>query len=358
MDNYIFTNSSLILNIILNILDLSDKKKINNICPLCNKNFTYYYIYKNKDLKFEIFEFQIHLFIIHNKINSLFYKKLCSNFINNFDDLNFDKKKLKRYNIKNKEVVKNINWCAFNANEIFILDALYEFGSNKIYTEKNLNINESKIFRFSEHAGLIYFEKNKILNIKIMTKSRVEQSDPLIFMPSNSLEALKVDYIFHTHPKTPFIGSRLKNGILYEFPSISDITHFIEHHNNGKLLGSIIMAPEGIYIIRKNNFNRNPIHVDYNIMIKDLQDIFSECYNDSYSNYSYINYNQHKINNEIKLKDDFFYKEIANNYEYISKINDVLYKYDLFIDYYARILFNNINQKKWVIDNIYLPFIN
>ena len=73
----------------------------------------------------------------------------------------------------------------------------------------------------------------------------------------------------------------LKNGILYEFPSISDITHFIEHHNNGKLLGSIIMAPEGIYIIRKNNFNRNPIHVDYNIMIKDLQDIFSECYNDS-----------------------------------------------------------------------------
>ena len=152
MDNYIFTNSSLILNIILNILDLSDKKKINNICPLCNKNFTYYYIYKNKDLKFEIFEFQIHLFIIHNKINSLFYKKLCSNFINNFDDLNFDKKKLKRYNIKNKEVVKNINWCAFNANEIFILDALYEFGSNKIYTEKNLNINKNTIISLIIHT--------------------------------------------------------------------------------------------------------------------------------------------------------------------------------------------------------------
>ena len=66
------------------------------------------------------------------------------------------------------------------------------------------------------------------------------------------------------------------------------------------------------------------------------------------------------IHDEIKIPDNYFYKEIAINYDYIEKINNVLIKYDLFIDYYARILFNHpdIFTKKWIFDDIYVPMIN
>ena len=344
MDNcdFIYINSNIILNLIFEIINLSEEKNNENICHICKKKFDYMYLYKLKNINnnIKIFENQIHLFTEHNLIDSKFYKKIC--------------------NEHNTNTNNNITWSLLTANCVNILEGLYEVGSNQIYMEKNKNMTETKISRFSEHSGFIYFEKNKILNITVNTNSRVEKSDPLIFMPTNCLEALKVNYIYHTHPKTPYIGSRIKSGIIYEFPSISDIIHFIEHHNNGKLLGSIIIAPEGIYNIRKNNFNRNFIHVDYDLMIRDLEDILLECYNDSYNEYHKINYKELKVNGEIKLPDNIFYEEISNNYIYINKINKVLEKYDLFIDYYARVLFDKpkIYTKKWIFDDIYLPMIN
>ena len=349
MNNFIYINSNIILNLIYDIISLSKEKKKINICPICKKKFNCEYIYKSTDIKtkiktdIKIYEYQIHLFTTHNMIESDFYKKICSEFNNIPTNIN-----------------NNINWSLLTTNGTNILDGLYEIGSNQIYIENNKNLSNSKKSRFSEHSGFIYFEKNKISNITVNSNGRVEQSDPLIFMPTNNLESLKVDYLYHTHPKTPYIGSRIKSGIIYEFPSISDIIHFVEHHNNGKLLGSIIIAPEGIYIIRKNNFNRNPIHVDYDIMIGDLEEIFLECYNDSYLEYSTINYNDLKTNKEIKLPDSFFYKEVSVNYEYIYKINKILQKYDIFIDYYARVLFDKpkIYTKKWIFDNIYVPLIN
>lgn len=365
MDNYIFINSNLILNLIYDILSLSKEKKKINVCPICNKKFNYEYIYKSTNTNIKIYEYQTHLFITHNMIDSKFYKKICSEFKNNIDKNNSNVIYKKDVGITQDKSTttnlnSNINWSLLNTNGLNILDGLYEVGSNQIYIEKNKNISESKVSRFSEHSGFIYFEKNKISNITVITGSRVESSDPLIFMPANCLEALKVDYIYHTHPKTPYIGSRIKSGIIYEFPSISDIIHFVEHHNNGILLGSIVIAPEGIYIIRKNNFDRIPIHIDYDIMIGDLEEIFMECYNDSYSQYSKINYRELKTNGEIKLPDSFFYGQVSINYEYINKINKVLEKYDLFIDYYARILFDKpkIYTSKWIFDDIYVPLIN
>jgi hypothetical protein len=353
------------------ILSLSKEKKKINICPICKKKFLYEYIYKSKNTFIKIFEYQTHLFTMHNIIDSKFYKKICNDFEQNINITRKSKENKETNTLEiNDDIKKNIlnntninicvGWTQLSTNGLNILDGLYEIGSNQIYIEKNKNISESKISRFSEHSGFIYFEKNKISNISVITGSRVEPSDPLIFMPSNCLEALKVDYIYHTHPKTPYIGSRIKSGIVYEFPSISDIIHFVEHHNNGKLLGSIIIAPEGIYIIRKNNFDRNPIHIDYDIMVGDLEEIFMECYNDSYLQYSKINYKELKVNGEIKLPDSFFYEEVSINYEYINKINKVLEKYDLFIDYYARVLFDKPKNytKKWIFDDIYIPLIN
>ena len=313
------------------------KNKINN-CVCCNKIFNYIYTYKYKNKLIIIKEADLHQLQTHNIINTNLYKKISTTkFIGFF-----------------------IEWYIISTNQLNILDGLYEVGSNQIYNEKNKNILQSNITRFSEHSGFVYFEKNKVSNINVITASRVDPLDPTIYMPKNCLEALNVNYIFHTHPKTPYIGSRIKNGIIYEFPSISDIIHFIEHHNNGKLLGSIIVAPEGLYIIRKNNFNRKNIYVDYDIMISELEDIFLECYNDSYIKYSYIDYNKHKINNEIELPKTFFYNKISINYNYINRINKVLLKYDLFIDYYARNHFNktHFTLNDWIFDDIYIPFVN
>ena len=341
MDNtnkYIYTNSNIINKLVKFIINRSKKKIKINYCNHCKKNFNYVYIYKYKNTLIKILESEIHLLKKHNLINSILYKKIS---IIEFDEF-------------------QIKWNLIATNQINVLDGLYEVGSNQIYIEKNKNILQTKISRFSEHSGFIYFEKNKVSNITVISNSRVDPSDPLIFMPKNCLEALEVDYIFHTHPKTPYIGSRIKNGIIYEFPSISDIIHFIDHHNNGKLLGSIIIAPEGLYVIRKNNFNRKNISVDYDIMINELEEIFLECYNDSLDKYSYINYEKYKNKKEIKLPENFFYNKISINYTYIDKINKVLIKFDIFIDYYARMYFDKtyFTTNKWIFDDIYLPYIN
>lgn len=339
---YIYTNSNILKKMIKFIIDKSvkNKNKKKSSCSLCDKKFNVNYTFKYKNVLINIGEIDLHMIDSHNVINTNLYRKIT--------------------NVKVVDFDFGIEWCLMSTNQLNILDGLYEVGSNQIYTEKNKNISQSKISRFSEHSGFVYFEKNKVSNINIVSGTRVEPSDPTIYMPKNCLEALEVNYIFHTHPKTPYIGSRIKGGIIYEFPSISDIIHFIDHHNNGKLLGSIIVAPEGIYIIRKNNFNRKNISVDYDIMINELEEIFTQCYNDSYTKYSSINYNKHKINDEIKLPEKIFYNKISINYDYIDKINKVLVKYDVFIDYYARTHFDktDFTSNQWIFDDIYLPFVN
>lgn len=363
MSQYIYTNSNMVLNLMMNLVELSKRTKKKHKCSHCNTEFdnTYEYvsgysfvesqtpdkkldksiIKANKEnVKISFDEYQIHLLKTHFLIDSIFYKEICE---------------VEDFRLKN-----NIEWCLLNTNGLNIINGLYEVGSNQIYIEKKKNISQSKISRFSEHSGFIYFENKKIKTISVMTGSRVESSDPIIYMPTNCAEALKVDYIFHTHPKTPYIGSRVKNGIIYEFPSISDIVHFIEHHNEGRMLGSIIITPEGIYIIRKNNFDRGPINVDYDIMIENLENIFLECYEDSYSKYSIINYEELKIRGEVKIPDSYFYSQISINYDYINKINKVLKKYGIFIDYYARTHFDkpDIGVNEWLFDNIYVPMIS
>lgn len=334
-NNYIYTNSNLLIKLLKFIILKCELIKSRNKCHICGKKFEH--IFFDKSNKITIEKSQIHILKNHNMINSKLYNQIIKN--------NF----------------LGIDWYLMSTNQLNMLDGLFEIGSNKIYAQKNKTILESKITRFSEHSGLIYFDSsNKISNINITTAYRVDQTDPMIYMPKNCPESLKVNYIFHTHPKTPYIGSRIKNGIIYEFPSISDIIHFIEHHNNGKLLGSIIIAPEGLYIIRKNNFDRKNIFVDYDNLVDDLEKIFLECYNDSLLKYSSINNEKYKIKKEIKLPDDFFYKKISRDYTYINKINKVLIKYDIFIDYYSRIYFDKspFVTNRWIFDNIYLPYIN
>ena len=127
-------------------------------------------------------------------------------------------------------------------NQMRILDALMNDGGymKKYYDSRNN-------FRWSEHAGLLDFSKNKLDKIIVSAKTnRTDKYDHDIFLPLNMIEAYEYEYMFHTHPPTPKEGYRAKLGIVYEFPSISDIFHFIEHYNNGHIQGSIVIAPEGV----------------------------------------------------------------------------------------------------------------
>jgi hypothetical protein len=328
--NYIYIYNKLLISKINKLIEISDKKNTknkNNICFKCKKEF--YKKYKIENLT--IYETTIHELIEHNLIDYKLYEKIIN------------------YEIKSD----NINYNLFNTNELNIIDGLYEEGSNKIYIEKNKNIFTSKENRFSEHYGILYFVKNKLEKVVVELNSRVDKDDSSIYMPQNSQEALKVDYIFHTHPKTPYIGSRISSLILYEFPSISDIIHFIDHHNRGILLGSIIIAPEGIYNIRKNTFNRDKIKLDYDLFVSEIEDVYIDCYHNSMSDYSNLK-RMEKVNGFYKIPENIFYENVATNLEFIKRINQALEKYDITIDYYNRIYLND----KWIFPTIYLPCVS
>ena len=326
MKNIHFYNK-LIYDKIYKIVERSTEKPSPNItCSICNEKFNKKYVF-NK-LKFT--DVDIHNFHSHNFMNFDLYEQIALLEMKDYD----------------------INFYPFNTNSLNIIDGLYEEGSNKIYIEHNKNIFNSKIQRFSEHSGLIYFSNSKLEKIIVLPDSRVDKEDPTIYLPQNSIETFKVDYIFHTHPKTPFIGSRVIYSIIYEFPSISDILHFVDHHNKGKLLGSIVIAPEGIYNIRKYNFSRDKIRIDYEIFTSELEDLYFSCYEDSMSDYyDLIKNNREEINNEIKIPTNIFYRDIANNFKYIKEINYYLEKYDITIDFYNRVLLNN----NWIFPTIYIP---
>lgn len=324
--NHIYVYNQLLIDKMNRLVELSKKSISSNSCIKCKKQFENKYKIK----KLTISESNIHELSFHNIINYDLYEQIMKFEISEY----------------------NINYNLFNTNELNVIDGLYEEGSHDIYIEKKKNIFSSKDNKFSEHYGLLFFSNNKLDKIVVQLNTRLEKDDPSIYMPQNSKEALNVDYIFHTHPKTPYLGSRISISILYEFPSMGDILHFIEHHNQGVLLGSLVIAPEGIYNIRKNIFNRDKIKVDYDIFLSELEDAYFECYQDSMVDYSDLKQFE-KIKGHYKIPEKLFYKNIATNLEFIKRINYVLEKYDLTIDFYPRI---NLNDK-WIFPSIYIPTI-
>jgi hypothetical protein len=324
--NCLYVYNQLLNDKIMRLIEMGNKKKLSNECSKCKKEFEYVY----KLSKLLITDANIHELLTHNIIEYELYEKV----------------------IKYEIPEYNINYNLFNTNELNIIDGLYEEGSNQIYIDKKKNIYNSKENKYSEHYGLLYFSQNKLDKVIVQLNSRIDKDDPTIYMPQNSEEAFEVDYLFHTHPKTPYLGSRMANSIIYEFPSMADINHFIEHHNRGKLLGSLVIAPEGIYNIRKYIFNRDKIRLDFDIFLSELEDTFIECYQDSMSDYSKIK-DIEKINGFYKIPEKIFYKNISTNLEFIKRINYVLEKYDLTIDFYPRVKLNN----KWIFPSIYIPSI-
>ena len=189
--------------------------------------------------------------------------------------------------------------------------------------------------------GLLDFNNNKLEKIIISgNTTRVDLTDDEIFQPKNLEGSEDFEYTFHTHPATPYPGSRAKDGILYEFPSIGDMFHFYDHYNRGITQGSIIITPEGMYNIRKNLINDEKIFINENNFYKHFNKTIRTLEVEAIDKYG------------TKIKSDIFYSDIAQNMHYIDELNNMLKIYDLHIDFFSRI---KDEKGRWVIDSVHLP---
>lgn len=245
---------------------------------------------------------------------------------------NIIKIKSKLYSIGNFKHVK------VERNQLMILDALMAHGG---YSRKYVDANNNKVYRFSEHFGLMDFGEKGLDKIIISgNTNRVDKGDEDIFQPIEVPDAINYEYFFHTHPPTPKPGGRVNIGILYEFPSPSDIFHFIYHYNEGKTQGSIVVTPEGLYNIRKQIFDRKMINIDENKLYSEISQIMRKAQSDAIKKY------------EVNFGTYDFFSIIAQDKTYINMLNVVLNKFLLHIDYFPRV---RDNKGKWILDKVYLP---
>jgi hypothetical protein len=302
-------------------LKFENKKK----CKLCNESYSYG-TYK---LEKYIWEDNLTHYIEKHNI------KPPEQFI---DYIFFSKYK----NILKLEatIIKNdkIEYIKINKNQLLILDALLEHGG---YTQKYSDLKNKKIFRYSEHSGLFDVNSNKLQKIVVLgNTNRVDKGDNEIYMPNNVEDMFKYEYVFHTHPPTPKPGGRAENGILYELPSIGDIFHFIDHYNDGKISGSVVITSEGLYNIRQINLfdekiiiDEDKLYIEYNKISRKIQELGIEKYGTDFT-------------------DEIFFSKISQDKDLLNKMNTVLNKFNLHIDFTSRIKTEN---KQWIIDTIYLP---
>ena len=239
------------------------------------------------------------------------------------------------YKIKAKIYKKHeARYIKISKNQLRILESLYLDGSK----EKKYFDSKSKL-RYSEHSGLLDFGKSRLQRIIINAKQNIsDKVDDTILLPDNMPDAFDFEYMFHTHPSTPNPGSRIIEGILYEFPSISDLFHFIEHHNQGKTQGSIIITPEGLYIIKCIDPKLQIDVNDEDMIMEFLEDKVNEIQEEALEKFGY------EIDNAM------FYKKIARDLTFIEKYNELIKDLNLKIFYKPRVSVN----KKWVLDDIYL----
>jgi hypothetical protein len=229
-------------------------------------------------------------------------------------------------------------YIKIDKNQLLILDALLEHGG---YNQKYSDLKNKNIFRYSEHSGLFDFNSNKLQKILILgNTNRVDKGDNEIYMPNNVEDMYNYEYIFHTHPPTPKPGGRAEYGLVYELPSIGDILHFIDHFNDGKISGSIVITSEGLYNIRNKDLKDDKIKIDEDKLFFEYNKISRKIQDECIKKYG-INFTTEK-----------FYNTIAQDTVLIYKINDILNNFEIHIDYIPRIL----NEKNnWILDTIYLP---
>jgi hypothetical protein len=285
-------------------------------------------------------KYLIHYIFIHNYLPSIdFIEIILGHYVSISSSGTFKLPSL----AYNKQQSKD-KYIKIDKNQFQILDALMMQGAKKIYEHKD---TDNKIsYKYSEHSGTLKLNSNnKLESFLISSEStKINKDDSVIFFPDNMMEAFDAEYIFHTHPPTDGILGRLECGVLYEFPSGSDILHFIEHSFFGITKGSIVITPEGVYIILKKNQKNGVLLMD-----KKEKEEFKKKYNNLCASIQnkFINYYSKKYKNIKRV----FFEKIIKDKKHIVMFNEFLIDYNIVIKYYPRV--KNINDD-WIMDTLYL----
>ncbi|MEM3061978.1 MAG: hypothetical protein QW303_00330 [Nitrososphaerota archaeon] len=239
--------------------------------------------------------------------------------------------------ILDPSMIKYFRYIPLHHNKLMILDALMKQGSHPRY-EYNLR------YVYSEHYGVLTIKDFAIDNIIVSTDGRIDSRDDNIILPTNNNLMKEHEYLFHTHPNSSTIAGRMDEGVIYEFPSANDIRNFVKHHYDGRVQASLIISPEGIYVIRPIIFGFRPkISSDFfhslekfilkleKLAIKKF-DSFRPLINDP----------------------NFFHPKVGQNFRYIELYNRYIHSANLFVEYYPRKKKNG----EWCLDSINLPYVN
>jgi hypothetical protein len=301
-------------------------------CLLCNeKNVTTgMFMYKNYIWEDGL----IHYISIHNIVPS-------KDFIDFIYSQKFEKEVPYLFRYKGKIYKRDkLDHIQISRNQLNILDALMRHGG---YTKRYVD-KQKKIYRYSEHMGVLDFENNKLYKIIVSGETnRIDKNDKEIYFPNDLSNLPEYEYMFHTHPPTPKPGGRAKDGILYEFPSIGDILHFIYNYNIGHTVGSLVVTPEGLYNVRKLFFDNKKIKINENTLFKNYSEVFGEIQTDALLLYG------------IDFTTIQFYSQISQDVQFINKLNELLNEFDINIDFFPR---KQDEKKNWILDTIYLPVYN
>ena len=100
------------------------------------------------------------------------------------------------------------------------------------------------------------------------------------------------------------------------------------------------MTPEGLYNIRKLEYDRKKIEIDEDKFYADIRSTVRNVQQEAIDKYgtSFSTYT--------------FYSKISQDKTYINTINNMLEQYHLTIDFYPRI---KDFRGSWIIDTIYVP---
>ena len=236
-----------------------------------------------------------------------------------------------------RKSIPKFKYIPLRRNKLLILDALMNQGSYPRY-------QNGADFLFSEHSGVVTVKNYTIDDIVIFTNTdRIDKGDDRIFLPQNTHSLSKFEYLFHTHPKAITYGGRIKDGILYEFPSAGDIFNFVKYHSDGKALASIVVAPEGAYVIRQLRHQKT-IDVDPSLFYQ-LKKFIIKLEKMAIKKYR-------KAIPQIS-DPDHFHQNIASDYEFIKLYNKFIKPINLVIEYYPREKVNG----EWSLRQFYLQYI-
>ena len=179
---------------------------------------------------------------------------------------------------------KKMHYIKITKNQMMIMDAVMIDGGIEKYVGKDGSFN------YSEHAGMLDFNK-QLERISISAKTTREDKDDsgILFPDVNFAEIKDYEYIFHTHPPSPHPGSRAKDGILYELPSPDDFLVFIDLFNRKLTQGSIIIAPEGVYVIRPKNVYAKKIKLDEDEFYEKINQTIGQIHDETQLWFIYYN---------------------------------------------------------------------